>query len=80
MTIGNALIEDQSIVVTWAEIMDVGDKIGNKEGLVCSVIYNKAESSGSEVEILTFEGTAVDFDYSARGEPEDWYFNSSWDA
>ena len=80
MTVSNGLIKDQAVVVTWAEINDVGENIGKKEGLACSVIYNQAENEGSEPETFTFTGTAVDFEYSADGEPEDWYYRSSWDA
>ena len=54
MTVSNGLIEDKSTVLTWAEIRDVGDNIGNKEGFYCSIIYSQAESSGDSIEINTF--------------------------
>ena len=55
------LIENESFVVTWVEIREEREGIGHKEGFYCLVYYEQDKEEGSDVDIQTFEGTAIDF-------------------
>ena len=98
-TLSGSLIPEQSTVLTWAEIEDVGENVGRKEGFYCSVLYRQSDdwrnvdieeisleetplddTEGKSVEINTFVGTMIDFEYWTDGEPHTWYDVSSWDA
>ena len=62
-------IPDKTTVVSWAEIADPNDETGTNEAFYCSTLYTVGESRGSEVDVQTFEGTAIDFATTATGEP-----------
>ena len=74
------LIEDESYVVTWVEIREEREGIGHKEAFYCLVYYEQGEEQGSDVDIQTFEGTAIDFERMRDTRPSNWYYRSSWDA
>ena len=74
------LIENESYVVTWVEIRVEREGIGYTEGFYCQVYYEQGEEEGSDVDIQTFEGTAIDFERMTEARPSNWYYRSSWDA
>ena len=83
MTVGGGdsePIPDQTTVVSWAEIADPNDETGTNEAFYCSTLYTAGAEQGTEVDVQTFEGTAIDFAVTATGKPSEWYKDSSWDA
>ena len=88
---GEAEIPDQSTVVSWAEIDNVGELAGTKEAFYCSVKYSAPVTDtgedvldyipeGANVDVQTYEGTAIDLAVTAEGEPSKWYQGTSWDV
>jgi len=69
-TLDGATIADDALVLTWIQFPDP-EEPGNIEGFYCTVKYNSADKTGKNVDVETFEGTAVDF-ANQTGSPDEW--------